>query len=74
MSSDPSTQPGQKNTEVPTQLRDDGVVMIFWAFFMFMFPAMWVDADKPLHKRFWAWRYLYLGFTVVTAIFSSRRY
>ncbi|MFC7078071.1 type IV secretory system conjugative DNA transfer family protein [Haloarcula halophila] len=69
MSSDPTTQPGQKNTEVPTQLRDDGVVMFFWAFFMFVFPAMWVDADKPLHKRFWAWRYLYLGFTAVTAIF-----
>jgi len=40
-----------------------------WAFLLLLFPPMWIDRHRPLHKRFWAWRYIYLSFFVVTAIF-----
>jgi hypothetical protein len=38
---------------------------------MLLFPPMWVDSDKPLHKRFWAWRYIYGGFFLVSAVFFA---
>ncbi|WP_239642357.1 type IV secretory system conjugative DNA transfer family protein [Haloarcula amylolytica] len=36
---------------------------------MLLFPPMIVDSDKVLPKRFWAWRYIYLGFGLTSAAF-----
>ncbi len=71
-SSDSShTPPGQQSAEVPQSLKYDDVTSFLWAAVMLLFPPMWVDSDKPLHKRFWAWRYIYSGFFLVSAIFFA---
>ncbi len=36
---------------------------------MLLFPPMIVDSDKIFPKRFWAWRYIYLGFGLISAAF-----
>ncbi|NLV08231.1 type IV secretion system DNA-binding domain-containing protein [Haloarcula rubripromontorii] len=69
MSSSSSAPPGQRSGEVPNSLKYDNVVGFVWAGFMLLFPPMIVDSDKVLPKRFWAWRYIYLGFGVISAAF-----
>ncbi|WP_137685384.1 type IV secretory system conjugative DNA transfer family protein [Haloarcula mannanilytica] len=69
MSSSSSAPPGQQSGEVPNSLKYDNVVGFFWAGFLLLFPPMIVDGDKVLPKRFWAWRYIYLGFGLVSAVF-----
>ena len=71
-SSDSShTPPGQQSAEVPQSLKYDDVTSFLWAALMLLFPPMWVDSDKPLHKRFWAWRYIYTGFFLVSTVFFA---
>jgi len=70
-SDSPHTPPGQQSAEVPQSLKYDDVTSFFWAAVMLLFPPMWVDSDKPLHKRFWAWRYIYCGFFLISAIFFA---
>lgn len=67
-SSDSHSPPGQHTSEVPHQLKYDSTVTFLWAGFMLLFPPLWAEGDKPLHRRFWAWRYIYLLFFGVTAI------
>ncbi len=69
MSSSSSAPPGQRSGEVPNSLKYDNVVGFVWAGFMLLFPPMIVDSDKVLPKRFWAWRYIYLGFGLISAAF-----
>ncbi|MFU1782961.1 type IV secretion system DNA-binding domain-containing protein [Haloarcula japonica] len=69
MSSSSSAPPGQRSGEVPNSLKYDNVVGFVWAGFMLLFPPMIVDSDKILPKRFWAWRYIYLGFGLISAAF-----
>ncbi|GGM53365.1 type IV secretion system DNA-binding domain-containing protein [Haloarcula argentinensis] len=69
MSSSSSAPPGQRSGEVPNSLKYDNVVGFVWAGFMLLFPPMIVDSDKVLPKRFWAWRYIYLGFGLMSAAF-----
>jgi len=66
-----ATPPGQQSAEVPNSLKYDDFVSFVWAAFMLLFPPMWVESNKPLHKRFWAWRYIYASFFVVSAIFFA---
>ncbi|QIO25260.1 type IV secretory system conjugative DNA transfer family protein [Haloarcula sp. JP-L23] len=66
-----STPPGQQPAELPPSLKYDEPAMIVWSLFMLLFPPMWMDGDKPFHKRFWAWRYVYLGFLLVTALYYA---
>ncbi|MBV0926375.1 type IV secretion system DNA-binding domain-containing protein [Halomicroarcula limicola] len=63
-----TTPPGQKPTELPSSLKYDEPAMILWSVFMLLVPPMWVDSDKALHRRFWAWRYIYAGFAIVTGL------
>lgn len=67
--SDSSAPPGQRSAEVPHRLKYDDFASLMWVFVMLLFPPMWVDRHRPLHKRFWAWRYIYLSFFLVSAIF-----
>ncbi|GGM50441.1 type IV secretion system DNA-binding domain-containing protein [Haloarcula argentinensis] len=69
MSSSSSAPPGQRSGEVPNSLKYDNVVGFVWAGFMLLFPPMIVDSDKILPKRFWAWRYIYLSFGLISAAF-----
>ncbi|WP_367176764.1 type IV secretory system conjugative DNA transfer family protein [Haloarcula rubripromontorii] len=69
MSSSSSAPPGQRSGEVPNSLKYDNVVGFVWAGFMLLFPPMIVDSDKVLPKRFWAWRYIYLGFGLISTAF-----
>jgi energy-coupling factor transporter ATP-binding protein EcfA2 len=69
VSSSSSAPPGQRSGEVPNSLKYDNVVGFVWAGFMLLFPPMIVDSDKVLPKRFWAWRYIYLGFGLISAAF-----
>ena len=64
-----SSPPGQRSAEVPHRLKYDDFASFMWAFLMLLFPPMWVDRHRSLHKRFWAWRYIYLSFFLVSAIF-----
>lgn len=70
--SQPSSPPGQKPTEVPSSLKYDEATMVVWSLFMLLFPPMWVDSDKPIHKRFWAWRYIYTGFAIAIGFVFSQ--
>lgn len=70
--SDSTSPPGQKSSEVPHSIKYDDFVTTIWAAFMLLFPPMWVDGDKLLHKRFWAWRYIYLSFGLITVVFFHR--
>ncbi len=54
---------------MPNSLKYDNVVGFVWAGFMLLFPPMIVDSDKVLPKRFWAWRYIYLGFGLISTAF-----
>ncbi|WP_135305409.1 type IV secretory system conjugative DNA transfer family protein [Haloarcula amylovorans] len=67
-SQSPRTAPGQKSGEMPTSLKYDGPAMLFWSVFMLLVPPMWIDSDKLLHRRFWAWRYIYAGFAIITGL------
>ena len=71
MSSDSNSTspPGQKSSEVRHSIKYDDFVTTIWAAFMLLFPPMWIDDDKLLHKRFWAWRYIYLSFGLITLVF-----
>ena len=66
--SDPrNSPPGQQPSEVPHQLKNDEFVTFFWGAAMLLFPPIWAEGDKPLHRRFWAWRYIYLSFILLSA-------
>jgi hypothetical protein len=67
--SNSASPPGQKSSEVPHSIKYDDFVSTIWAVFMLLFPPMWIDDDKLLHKRLWAWRYIYLSFVLISAIF-----
>ncbi|MBX0296934.1 type IV secretory system conjugative DNA transfer family protein [Haloarcula nitratireducens] len=67
-SQSPRTAPGQKPGEMPTSLKYNEPAMLVWSVFMLLVPPMWIDSDKLLHRRFWAWRYIYCGFTIITGL------
>lgn len=56
------------DSSLPADMRNDDVVMFFYMGVLILVPPLWVEEHEDLHHRFWKWRYIYLGYFILTTV------
>jgi len=49
-------------------MRNDDAVVFIYTLVLILVPPLWIEDHEDFHIRWWKWRYVYLGFFVLTFI------